>query len=71
MAIKKAWAHRQHLVRPHFLGDPSHWADLEIWIDWEGLAKQLGGKAVRNRSDKTRMAQGAIVVKATNIEVVK
>jgi hypothetical protein len=42
-------------------------ADIHISIDMEALAKELGGKAIKNKEHRSRYLGGDVVVEAVNI----
>ena len=43
-------------------------AELELWIDYDGLFRLLGAKAVRSKSGFAKVAGGLVRVNAVNIK---
>lgn len=43
-------------------------AELELWIDYDGLFRALGADAVRAKSGFAKVAGGLVRVKAVNIK---
>lgn len=46
-----------YTVKAHIDGEPRH---MVIAVDWEALASMLGRQVLRNKTGKTRMANGNI-----------
>jgi hypothetical protein len=67
--LLRVWACKDFVVKA-WSGRKMGVTDLELYVDFRGLAKDMAGKAMKSKRHSTSVRFGNVVLKAKNIREV-